>query len=43
MGTVDGEEQLQVLPWQQQDAPMHLLVQLLLSSMLGVQQVLSQR
>jgi hypothetical protein len=43
MGTVDGEEQLQVLPWQQQDALMHLLVQLLLSSMLGVQQVLSQR
>jgi hypothetical protein len=43
MGTLDGEEQLQLLQWQQQDAPMLLLVQLLPFFMLEGQRVLNQR
>jgi hypothetical protein len=37
MGTVDGDEQLQMLQLQQQDVLMHLLVQLLLFFMLEVE------
>jgi hypothetical protein len=37
MGTVDGDKQLQVLQLQQQDALIHLLVQLLLFFMLEVE------